>query len=377
MNRSGTYITQPTGYKSFKPSPLPPEPALMINEELSSLLTKAERSLARMNGIAHTLPDSNLFIAMYVRKEALLSSQIEGTQASLEDVFEVESGKETDNINDVEEVINYIKALNYGIERLEKFPMSLRFIKEVHKILMTGVRGQHKSPGDFRISQNWIGGSGGDINNAIYIPPSVDDMKTAMSDFEKYMHENKLADLIDCALLHYQFETIHPFLDGNGRIGRLLITLFLYWKNIISKPLLYLSLYLKQNRQEYYDRLSMVRNNGDYEQWVNFFLKGLIQTAESGLETIKKILTLQNDKKKLLWKNKLSSPYAIGILDFLFTNPYVSIKDIEKQFFISFQSASTLVGQFEKIGILKENTGRKRDQKFLFKEYVDILKVGT
>jgi len=242
---------------------------------------------------------------------------------------------------------------------------------------MTGVRGQHTSPGEFRTSQNWIGGSGGDINNAMYIPPSVEDMKTSMSDFEKYMHGNKLADLIDCALLHYQFETIHPFFDGNGKIGRLLITLFLYWKNIIAKPLLYLSLYLKQNQQEYYDRLSMVRKNGDYEQWVNFFLKGLIQTAQSGMETIKNILTLQNEKKELLWKNKLSSPYAIGILDYLFTNPYVSIKDIEKQFCISFQSASTLVGQFKKAGILNENTGRKRDQKFLFKEYVDILKVGT
>jgi len=377
MNRSGVFITQPNGYKSFKPNPLPPKPEIHLNMDLSALLTIAERSLARMDGIAHTLPASNLFIAMYVRKEALLSSQIEGTQASLEDVFEVESGVKTENINDVEEVINYIKSLNYGIQRLEEFPMSLRFIKEIHKILMTGVRGQHKTPGEFRESQNWIGGSGGNINNAVFIPPSVQDMKDAMSDFEKYMHNNKMADLIDCALLHYQFETIHPFLDGNGRIGRLLITLFLYWKNIISKPLLYLSLYFKQNQQEYYDRLNMVRKNGDFEQWISFFFKGLIETAEAGLMSIKKILTLQSEKKELLWKNKLSSPYAIGILDFLFTNPYVTIKDIENQFDISFQSASTLIRQFEKIGILKENTGRKRDKKFLFKEYVDILKVGT
>jgi len=377
MNRSGVFIKQPNGYKSFKPNPLPPEPEIDLNNELSDLLTKSERSLARMDGIAYTLPDSNLFIAMYVRKEALLSSQIEGTKASLEDVFEVESGIETENINDVEEVINYIKALNYGIDRLEEFPMSLRFIKEIHKILMTGVRGQHKTPGKFRESQNWIGGSGGNINNTIFIPPSVQEMKEAMSDFEKYMHNNKLADLIDCALLHYQFEAIHPFLDGNGRIGRLLITLFLYWKKIISKPLLYLSLYLKQNQQEYYDRLNMVRKNGNYEQWISFFLCGLIETAEAGLVSIKKILALQNEKKELLWKKKLSSPYAIGILDFLFINPYVTIKDIEKQFDISFQSASTLISQFEKVGILKENTGRKRDKKFLFKEYVDILKVGT
>ncbi len=376
MNRSGVYRITTNGYKSFSPNPLPPKPAINIKKE-SDLHTKAVRALAKMDGIAQTLPDSNLFIAMYVRKEALLSSQIEGTQASMEDVFKVESGKKIENIDDVEEVLNYIEALNYSIDRLNKFPMSLRFIKEIHKKLMSGVRGQNKNPGVFRKSQNWIAGTDGDIDNAIYIPPSLSDMKTALNDFEKYIHKNKLPDLIDCALLHYQFETIHPFLDGNGRIGRLLITLFLYEKKIISKPLLYLSLYFKKNRQEYYDRLTMVRNRGNYEQWIEFFLKGLIETAESGIETIKKIHTLQNDKKELILKNinKTSSAYTSWILDYLFSNPYVSIKDIEKQFHISFQSASTLLGQFEKMGILKESTGRKRDKRFLFKEYLDILNV--
>jgi len=378
MNRSGNYIQQPTGYKAFEPAPLPPKPELVIDIEMQNLLSRADRALAKMDGIAHTLPNLNLFIAMYVRKEALLSSQIEGTQASLEDIFGVESGEKPENINDAEEVINYIKALNHGIRRLGELPMSLRLIKEIHGVLIKGVRGEHKYPGEFRKTQNWIGAKGANLSNASFIPPAPADMIRAMNDLEIYMHREKgYPALIECALIHYQFETIHPFLDGNGRLGRLLITYYLYWKQIISKPLLYLSLYFKKNRQEYYDRLNMARTKGDYEQWVMFFLKGLAETAESGLENIRKILVMHQEKENLLWQKKLSSPYAMGILNFLFTVPYVSIKLISEKFDISFQSASTLVNQFVKLGILKEITGRKRDQKFIFKDYVGLLSEGT
>jgi len=377
MNRSGNYVQLST-YKAFVPASLPPKPELAIDSDMQNHLSRAERALAKMDGIAHALPSHNLFIAMYVRKEALLSSQIEGTQASLEDIFEVENGNKPENINDVEEVINYIKALNHGIRRLDDLPMSLRLIKEIHDVLLKGVRGESKYPGEFRRTQNWIGAHGANLSNASFVPPAPADMIKAMNDLEAYMHREKgYPELIECALIHYQFETIHPFLDGNGRLGRLLITYYLYWKQIVSKPLLYLSLYFKRNRQEYYDRLTMVRTKGDYEQWVMFFLRGLAETAESGLENIKKIMALRQIKENLLWQNKLSSPYAVGLLNFLFTVPYVNIKLVAKKFDVSFQSASTLVSQFVKLGILKEITGRKRDQKFVFKDYVALLSEGT
>lgn len=378
MNRSGNYIQQPTGYKAFVPASLPPKPELAIDSDMQNILSRADRALAKMDGIAHTLPNHNLFIAMYVRKEALLSSQIEGTQASLEDIFEVENGNKPENINDVEEVINYIKALNHGIRRLGDLPMSLRLIKEIHDVLLKGVRGESKYPGEFRRTQNWIGAHGSNLSNASFIPPAPDDMIKAMNDLEVFMHREKgYPALIECALIHYQFETIHPFLDGNGRLGRLLITYYLFWKQIIAKPLLYLSLYFKQNRQEYYDRLNLARTKGDYEQWVTFFLKGLAETAEAGLENVKKIMAMQQSKENLLWQNKLSSPYAVGLLNFLFNVPYVTIKLVAKKLDVSFQSASTLVSQFVKLGILKEISGRKRGQKFIFKDYVAILSEGT
>jgi Fic family protein len=378
MNRSGLYIQQTTGYKAFIPAILPPTPPVKIEGDLQNLLSKADMSLACLDGMGYILPNVDLFISMYVRKEALLSSQIEGTQASLEDVFEYESGEKPGNSNDVSEVINYVKALNYGIERLDSFPMSIRVLKEIHAVLLDGTRGGGKTPGEFRKSQNWIGPAGCMLSDATFVPPPPYEAEKAMGELEIYLHQAQaLPVLIDCALIHYQFETIHPFLDGNGRLGRLLITFYLYWKGVLHRPLLYLSYFFRRNRQEYYDRLTMVRQSGDYEQWLAFFLTGVSETAESAMETAKKILELQGAHRSLLWRKKISSPLAVGILEQLFSTPYVAVKDIARRFSISFQSASTLVAQLEDAGILKEITGRKRDKRYVYENYLAILSEGT
>jgi Fic family protein len=378
MNRSGTYVRQATDYQAFIPKPLPPKPPVKIEGALQNLLSRADMALARLDGLAEMLPNVDLFIAMYVRKEALLSSQIEGTQASLDDLFAFERGEKLGNLNDVTEVVNYVRAMNYGIERLQSLPMSLRLIKEIHAILLEDVRGSERLPGEFKRSQNWIGPPGCTLNEATFVPTPPHEALEAMGDLEHYFHDKaKLFFLIDCALIHYQFETIHPFLDGNGRMGRLLITYYLYWKEVLHKPLLYLSYYFKKNRQEYYDRLNMVRDTGNYEQWIDFFLKGVVDTAGSAMETARKVLELQTHHRRLLWEEKISSPLAVGILEQLFYTPVVSIGPLAKQFDISYQASSTLVSQLENAGILKETTGRKRDKRFVYSDYLNILAEGT
>lgn len=378
MNRSGAYRQQPTGYKAFLPAQLPPDPPVKIEGELQNLLSNADMSMARLDGLGHILPNAGLFIAMYVKKEALLSSQIEGTQASLEDLFEFESGKQPENINDVAEVVNYVKALNYGMERLREFPMSLRLIKEIHEVLMEGVRGGEKTPGEFKKTQNWIGPPGCTLKDARFVPPPPHEAEAAMGALELYLHQApQLPALVDCALIHYLFETIHPFLDGNGRLGRLLITFYLHWRGVMEKPLLYLSYYFRKYRQEYYDRLNMVRDNGDFEQWIAFFLKGVVVTADSAVDAAKQIMELQSRHRSLLWQKKISSPLAVGILEKLFYSPYVSVNDIARDFSISYQAASTLISQLEGAGILKEITGRKRDKRYIYADYLQILEEGT
>lgn len=378
MNRSGRYINQPAGYKAFIPASLPPDPPIIIKGDLQNLLSKADMSIARLDGMGHVLPNANLFIAMYVKKEALLSSQIEGTQASLEDLFEFESGEKLENINDVAEVVNYVKALNYGMERLQEFPMSLRLLKDIHAVLMEGVRGGEKTPGEFKKTQNWIGPAGCTLRDATFVPPPPHEAEKGMGELELYLHNpQQLPILVDCALIHYLFETIHPFLDGNGRLGRLLITFYLHWKGVMDKPLLYLSYFFKKNRQEYYDRLNLVRDKGDFEQWIAFFLKGVVVTADSAVDTARNILELQTTHRNLLWQKKISSPLAVGILEKLYYTPYVSVNDIAKGFSISYQAASTLVSQLENAGILKEITGRKRDKRYIYAEYLNILSEGT
>jgi Fic family protein len=371
-NRSGAYILQPTGYKAFVPAPLPPSPGIHISEDLKQLIHSAEKNLVQLNGIGFLLPHLEIFIAMAIRKEALLSSQIEGTQATLTDVLTYETWHEIENFDDVQEVVNYIKALNEGMEMLDKLPLGLRIIKAAHHTLLQGERGKNKEPGEFRRSQNWIGGNS--LKKAVFIPPPYDIALAAMSELEKFMNsKSPLPLLIQCALIHYQFETIHPFLDGNGRIGRLLIDLFLHWKRLLEKPLLYSSLYFKLHRQEYFDTLMRVRNEGDFEKWVSFFVRGIIWSAEYAIGKIKNILQLQEALRAKLKSEKKASLRSIQLLDFLFQKPLVTIASIKDELHVTFQGASDQVALFMELNILEELTGQKRFRRFAFAPYLKII----
>jgi len=343
------------------------------------LLSKADRDLARLDGITSVLPNPDLFIAMYVKKEALLSSQIEGTQASLEGVLEFEADLvPKEDISEVKEVVNYIKALNYGIERLVETSMSLDLIKEIHKTLLEGTRGDGLNSGNFKVLQNYIGTPGASIREAIFVPPTPAITIPAMQALEGFLNEkDNIPVLIKIGLIHAQFETIHPFLDGNGRMGRLIITFYLVWKEILSKPLLYLSFYLKNNRSEYYDLLMKVRTEGAWEDWLKFFLKGVSETSQEAVNTAREIIKLKDDMTNKVYENSISSIHAIRLINLLFDRPLISSKDIADRLNISSVTANNLVGRFEEIGILNEITGKKRYKMYLFKEYVDIISRGT
>ncbi|MBR3732548.1 MAG: Fic family protein, partial [Spirochaetales bacterium] len=270
MNRSGEFVINPKGeasYKSFRPTPLPPDPNIEMNDDMIGKLIAAKTELAKLETASNLIPNAELFISMYVRKEALLSSQIEGTQCTLDDVLDPEVDM---NANlDLADVLNYVKAVSFAVDRLNTLPICCRLLREIHSRLMDGIRGSDKNPGEFRRSQNWIGATNCSLSDARYIPPNVEDMNSAMSDLEKYINSTDNCDpLVRCALIHYQFETIHPFLDGNGRVGRMLILLYLLEQKILTKPVIYVSYFLKKNQIEYYDRISEVRRTGNYEQWV-------------------------------------------------------------------------------------------------------------
>ena len=375
-DRAGIDIAQQEGYRAFIPKPLPPKPPLNLDAETIELLSKADTAIGRLSGISETLPNPDLFVAMYVRKEAVLSSQIEGTEASLEDILEYESESRPRVLaNDVAEVVNYVRAMNYGLKRINQLPLSLRLIREIHAELMRGVRGENKTPGDFRKTQNWIGPKGCTLNTARFIPPPAHEMMQALGEFEKYMHsELTYPLLIECALIHFQFETIHPFLDGNGRIGRLLIAFFLCYKEILKKPLLYLSHYFKQNRLEYYDRLMAIRDNGDFESWIKFFLKGIIYVADEAAETSHKIINLQNEDKARINKTYKKSSKTTLLHEVLFDRPIISVKDIVKMMNVTFPTADDICMKLVKLNILKEITGKERNRMFAYKNYLDILK---
>jgi Fic family protein len=370
--RAGRYITQPTGYKAFIPAPLPPDPPIVWDEELQNLLSKADMALGRLDGIATLLPNPDLFVAMYVRKEAVLSSQIEGTRATLIDILDYETTGE--KVKDVDEVVNYVRAMNKGLERLASLPLSLRLIREIHEELLKGVRGEHRTPGEFRTSQNWIGPPGSTINNAVFVPPPPREMHTALSDLEKFIYKKgNLPALVKNALIHGQFETIHPFLDGNGRVGRLLITFNLVHGGILKRPLLYLSYYFKRNQQDYYERLNKVRNKGDWEGWLRFFFKGVYETSEQATETAQEIIALQErDRVRFV-----DSPNGLKLMDHLFMNPLVTVNEIRRLTGISNATAGRLVTQMIELGILDEITGYARNRKFIYKDYFNILEEGV
>ncbi|MCK4620588.1 MAG: Fic family protein [Desulfuromonadales bacterium] len=377
MPRSGVFRKTPAGYTAFFPSNLPPEPPINIEGDLQLLLSDADRALGALNVVVTVLPNPDLFVGMFIQKEALLSSQIEGTQSSLVDVLGVDEDHAP--TEEVGEVINYVQAMRHGLKRLKEddFPMSLRLIREIHEVLMQQVRGggSHLTPGEFRTMQNWIGGT--NPGNARFVPPPPDVMQDALSAFEQFLHqEDDLPPLIRCALVHYQFETIHPFNDGNGRVGRLLITLYLVWKGILDEPMLYLSAYLKLHQQEYYDRLTQVRNDGNFEPWTRFFLEGVCEVSRMVLETTKRIQALERaDSDRLVAEGEGS--HGINLLRGLMLQPVVTANDIAKIVGVSYTKANTLIGTCERLGILRQISKGKRNRRFMYFSYVDILAEGT
>ena len=378
-NRAGHLITNLSGemaYKSFVPTPLPPKPSIELTEDMINLLIKANSQLAVLESIATRIPNVELFISMYVRKEALMSSQIEGTQATLEDVLDPMIEANTNR--NVADVVNYIKATEFAVKKLHELPLCNRLIKETHAVLMEGVRGQEKSPGEFRRSQNWIGGQGSTLKNARYIPPSPDDMLEAMSDLEKYINaDDELDALIRAALIHYQFETIHPFLDGNGRVGRLLITLFLMEKKVLSTPALYISYFLKKNRVEYYDRMTEVRAKGNYEQWVTFFLRALLESAEDATATIDELIALHDKNAAVISGMGRAAKNAMLVFEYLEANPIIEIRKTAEALSITFNTASSAVKRLTDAGILVQTTNASRNRTFAYEDYLSILRKGT
>lgn len=380
--RAGTLKKQLSGemaYFSFYPSKLPPNPPIDVDSEIIDKLINAHRVLAILDDRATNIPNIDLFISMYVQKEALLSSQIEGTQATLEDIF---NPNIDENINaEVDDVVNYIKAAKYAIKRLETLPLCNKLLLETHKILLSGVRGKEKNPGEFRQSQNWIGGAGSTIKTARYIPPDVLSMKESLSDLEKYMNaEAELDDLIRIALIHYQFESIHPFLDGNGRIGRLLIVLYLLEKKVIKTPSLYLSFYLKEHRIEYYDRMSAIRETGDYEQWIKFFLEGIYASGKSAIETANELIALRDKNIRKLRNEKYTKrtlETMMKVFHYLEAHPIIDIGKTAEDLSIAYNTVSSTVNRFEKLGILHLVKKQGRNKVYSYKEYIDILKDGT
>lgn len=369
--RSGKYTVQLTDeakYKAFIPS----APLIEIKYDgvLQDMLSKADMALGRLDGIAEIIPDVDFFILMYVRKEATLSSQIEGTQATFSDVLKAEAKIETGN--DVDEIFNYIDAMNYGLIRMKELPLSLRLIQEIHSKLLKGVRGEHRSPGEFRASQNWVGGSS--IQNASYIPPPVFEMKNSLYELEKFLHEKTdYPVLIKTGLIHSQFESIHPFLDGNGRIGRLLITHYLCHRDVLKKPLLYLSEFFKKHKQEYYDRLTAIREKDDIEGWLKFFLDGVKVTADNAVSTIRSIITLKQIDSDKIVKYGKKNKNTLKLLKYLYSNPVVTVKSVEKVLNIKNPNAITVVSKMEDLGILKEITGGKRNKVFMYSDYTRLF----
>lgn len=379
MNRAGEYIKNLSGeaeYKSFRPTALPPKPELDINSDMLTKLVKANNALTRLETTSKLIPNTELFVSMYVRKEALLSSQIEGTQCTLDDVLDpnIDTNK---NLN-VEEVVNYVRAATFAIDRMENLPLCNRLIKETHQELMSGVRGQEKNPGEFRRSQNWIGPANCALKDARYIPPNVEDMKSSMSDLEKYINESEEYDpLIRIALIHYQFETIHPFLDGNGRIGRLMILLYLIDQKILSKPVIYISYFLKKNQIEYYDRISEVRRSGNYEQWVTFFLEAVAAAAEDALQTIEKLSKLHEKNIQMLPVSKRGKDAVRALFDYIEQHPIIDIGKTAEHLDFSYNAVSNAVKKLTAIGILRETTNASRNRVFAYDEYLAILRKDT
>ena len=372
--RGGRFLSQVEGYAAFIPEPLPPDPPLELTPALLSLLEGAVGELGRLDGVARVIPDPDFFVSMYVRREAVLSSQIEGTQSTLEDLLELElESDHRDRFSDAFEIANYVHAMNFGLERIKTLPLSLRLIREIHKELLRDGRGSKATPGEFRRTQNWIGPEGASLKRATFIPPPVADMKKALHDFESYLHaDGNYTTLIDVALAHAQFETIHPFLDGNGRVGRLLNIFLLVHRGILRQPLLYLSYYFKLHRTEYYDRLMAVRLAGDWEGWVQFFLRGVVQTAKEATETAERLFEMRETHRSLVLHHNLGQK-GLLLLSSLFQRPLVNVNVVASILGSTFPTASRLVTGFEDLGLLREITGQKRSRLFRYEPYLALF----
>ena len=379
-NRAGTFVNNLSGemaYRSFRPADLPPNPPITISDALLAKRIEANQQIALLDGLSARIPSMKLFVSMYIRKEALLSSQIEGTQCTLDDIL---NPFLDENVNrDVSDVINYIKATEYALQRLQEMPLCNRLIREIHKVLLSDTRGAEKNPGEFRYSQNWIGGQGSTLRTARYIPPNPENMHEAISQLEKYIHaEDSLNPLIQAALIHYQFETIHPFLDGNGRIGRLLITLFLMEKNVLSTPALYISYYLKLNRVEYYDRMTEVRRTGDYEQWIFFFLQAFTDSARDAITAIDQLTALHQESVNTINSfTQRQQKNLLKLLSYLEAHPIIDISQTADALDLSYNTVAKSITTLMDKGLLQQTAKNGKARIFSYTKYLEILRKDT
>ena len=376
-HRAGYYQRQSTGYRAFIPAPLPPDPPVRLEGDLAALLSQADLALGRLDGSVQTLPNPDLFVFMYVRKEAVLSSQIEGTQSSLQDLLAAEAnlfGADTRPL-DVHELVNYVDAMSYGLKQLAELPVSVRLIRAIHKRLLKDARGAHLQPGELRRSQNWIGPADCTLAEATFVPPPPENVAESFGNLERFLHaDDALPLLIKIGLAHAQFETIHPFLDGNGRVGRLLITFLLCEREVLKKPVLYLSHHFKRHRAEYYDRLQAVRDTGDWEGWLSFFLRGVSEVSAEATDTARRILALREDHRSAIAAH-LGRTAGNGhrVLEALFDRPIVSVGDVQSMIDVTYPVANKLVGRLADLGILEEITGHARNRRFRYEPYVDLF----
>ena len=373
---AGKLIKTDRNYWAFIPNALPPK--IDFNPSLINLLAEANLLVGKLSETGSQLPNPNLIIQPYMRREAVESSKIEGTQASLSDLFRFEALGDEKKINgrqykDVREVSNYVKAMEYGLKRLKELPLCLRLIKEMHGKLMTGVRGEHLTPGEFRKSQNWIGRAGATLNNATYVPPPVDEMKYALNDLEKYLHNRESYPvLVQCGIIHYQFEAIHPFLDGNGRIGRLLTALFLCEREYLKHPMLYLSEYFEHNRRDYYDGLLAVSERGEWGNWIMFFLGAVVSQSKNAIDTSRKIIHLLETYQLKI--HELHMPMlSLKLIEQLFMNPYITITEVAERLNTTYPTAKSMIEKFLKAGIVVEITSRQRNKIYCAQALLNLL----
>jgi Fic family protein len=377
--RAGRYVAQPTGYRAFVPASLPPKPAVRL-ATLQRLLSDADRALGRLDGSIQTLPNPDLFVYMYVRKEAVLSSQIEGTQSSLQDLLAVEAQLTNEtHLTDVDEVVGYVRAMNHGLSRLPKLPVSVRLIREIHRELLRGLRGSHLEPGELRRSQNWIGPAGCTLAEATFVPPPPSEAAAALAALETFLRQDsRLPLLVQIGLAHAQFETIHPFLDGNGRVGRLLITFLLCERGALRKPVLYLSHYFKRYRAEYYDRLQAVRDRGDFEAWLAFFLRGVADVSVQAAATAGRILELREQHRRAITTGMgRAAGNGHRVLDQLYEQPIVTVTAVRELLGTTFPGANQIVRRLVDLKILTEITGQARHRRFRYDGYIKLFEEGT